>query len=136
MMAIRINREQRDAIYSEIVLDLSGTGDIRIELDNGDYEGARRHRRRFEDDMRLLDDLGWEPETDGEEFALSMPAGQLARALRNLSANARATLHTHIVEPIEEHEHAQRATTAQAAYGDMLAQLADPDQEADVGGRS
>lgn len=124
-MAIRIDREQRDAIYSEIMVDLSGTGDICIELDRGDYDSARRHRRRFEDDMRLLDDLGWEPDPDPDrdEFELTVPPGQLARALRSLTRNTRATLHTHIVEPIEEREQAERAVVAQDAYGDLLAQL-------------
>ncbi|MEX1141396.1 MAG: hypothetical protein WD993_05110 [Thermoleophilaceae bacterium] len=124
-MAIRIDREQRDAIYSEIMVDLSGTGDICIELDRGDHQAARRHRRRFEDDMRLLDDRGWEPDSDPDrdEFELSMPPGQLARALRSLTRNTRATLHAHIVEPIEEREQAERAVVAQDAYGDLLAQL-------------
>ena len=49
MAAITINKAQREAIYAEAILALSGTGDIRIELDNGDFDSARRHRRRFED---------------------------------------------------------------------------------------
>ena len=36
----KLNREQRDAIYGELVLDLSGTGDIRINLDGEDDDGA------------------------------------------------------------------------------------------------
>ena len=31
-MAVKINRAQREAIYAEAALALSGTGDIRIEL--------------------------------------------------------------------------------------------------------
>lgn len=122
-MAIRIDREQRDAIYSEIMVDLSGTGDICIGLGRGDYDSARRHRRRFEDDMRLLDDIGWEPDPDRDEFELTVSPGQLARALRALTANTRATLHTHIVEAIEEREQVERAVVAQDAYGDLFAQL-------------
>lgn len=128
-MAIKITREQRDAIYAEICTDLAGTGDIQLELDNGDYEAARRHRRRFEDDMRLLDDLGWEPEQDGEEFEITMPAQQLTRALRGLNDNARAIVHSHIVEPLAEREQAARSVVAQAAYGDLLAQLAGSGQD-------
>ena len=37
---IKLNREQRDAIHGELVLDLSGTGDIRINLDGEDYDAA------------------------------------------------------------------------------------------------
>jgi hypothetical protein len=47
-MAVKINKAQRDWIYPEAIVALSGTGDIRIELDNGDFDSARRHRRRFE----------------------------------------------------------------------------------------
>lgn len=124
-MAIRIDREQRDAIYAEVMLDLSGTGDIQIELDNDDYDAARRHRRRFEDDMRLLDDIGWEPEADGEEFELSMAADQLARTLRHLNENAHAMLDAHIAEPIEQQRRARQSLLAQTAYGDLLGQIAD-----------
>jgi hypothetical protein len=56
-MAITIDRAQRDAIYSQIRNDLSGVDDISRLLDGGDIEAALRHRRWFEDDMRLLDDL-------------------------------------------------------------------------------
>jgi hypothetical protein len=78
--------------------------------------------------MRLLDDLGWEPDPDPDrdEFELSMPPAQLARA----------TLHTHIVEAIDEREQAERAVAAQAAYGDLLAQLVgqqDPETGKDGG---
>jgi hypothetical protein len=44
MAAIKLNSAQRDAIYAEAILALSGTGDIRIELDNGDYVSARSTR--------------------------------------------------------------------------------------------
>ncbi len=127
-MAITINREQRDAVYQEIMLDLSGVGDIFHALNGDDYEKAREYRRRFEDDMRLLDDLGWEPERDAYEFELTMPRADLARALRRLSASARSMLHTHIVEPIEERRYAERALVAQGAYGDVLAQLVGGEQ--------
>lgn len=124
-MAIKISREQREAIHAEILDVLTGTGDIHIEVRRGDYDAARRHRRRFEDAMRLLDDLGWDPDREGEQFELSMPAGQLARALGGLSRDAGAVLHAHIVEPVEERELAARSLTAQTAYGEVLAQLAD-----------
>ncbi len=122
-MAITINREQRDAVHQEIMLDLTGVGDIFHALNGDDYEKAREYRRRFEDDMRLLDDLGWEPEQEADEFELTMPRPDLARALRRLDASARSMLHSHIVEPIEERRYAERALVAQGAYGDVLAQL-------------
>ncbi len=122
-MAITISRDQRDAIYQEIMLDLTGVGDIFHALNSDDFAKARQYRRRFEEDMRLLDDLGWEPEREAEEFELTMPGPDLAGALRRLNDSARAMLHTHIVEPIEERRYAERALIAQGAYGDVLAQI-------------
>jgi hypothetical protein len=122
-MAITISREQRDAIYQELVLDLSGVGNIFHALNSDDYGKARQYRRRFEEDMRLLDDLGWGPEQDADEFELTMPNPDLAGALRRLNDSARALLHTHIVEPIEERKYVERALIAQGAYGDVLAQI-------------
>jgi hypothetical protein len=46
------------AIYAEVTLDLDGIGDLAIAMNKADYATARRYRQRFEDDMRLLDDLG------------------------------------------------------------------------------
>ncbi len=124
-MAIEIGREQRDAIYQEILTELSGSGDIWEELQSGDYEAARRTRRRLEDDMRVLDDIGWEPEQDREVFELTMPPADLARALRVLTDIAAATIHEHVVRPIDEAHLVQRATVVQSACGAVLAQLTD-----------
>jgi hypothetical protein len=78
-MAVTITDEQRDAIYEEVLSDLSGVGDILLLLSRQDHEAARTHRRRFEDDMRLLDDHGWQAEQPGDEFVLTMPQDDLAR---------------------------------------------------------
>lgn len=122
MATIKLNREQRDAIYGELVLDLSGTGDIRINLDGEDYDAAQRLRRRYEDDMRLLDDLGWEPEQDGDEFQVTMDHDELARVLRRLNRSAGDTLNIYVVEPLEG-EFVVRAANTQAAVGDAFAQM-------------
>jgi hypothetical protein len=75
--------------------------------------------------MRLLDDIGWEPGQDREEFELSMPRDQLVRALRDLNESAHAALHTDIVEPMERREATVRTLAAQTAYSDILGQAAD-----------
>lgn len=123
MATIKLNREQRDAIYGELVLDLSGTGDIRINLDGEDYDAAQRLRRRDEDDTRLLDDLGWEPEQDRDEFDVTMDQDELARVFRRLNRSAGDTLQIYVVEPIEG-EFVTRAASTQAAVGDAFAQMA------------
>lgn len=127
-MAITINRKQRDALYQETVLDLSGTGDIRLGLDTADYEGAQRLRRRYEEDMRLLDDIGWEAETDRDEFEITMDPQGLARTLQRLNHSAGDTLRIYVVEPMEG-DFVVRAAQAQAACGHVLAQLTGVDVE-------
>jgi hypothetical protein len=124
-MAITIDRKARDALYEEILTELSGSGDVWTEMQSGDYEAARRTRRRLEDDMRLLDDIGWEPEQDRETFELSMPPADLARALQVLNDNVAATIHGHVVQPIDEAHLVQRAVVVQTACGAVFAQIAD-----------
>jgi len=81
-MAITIDRTARDALYEEVLTELTGSGDVWAEMQAGDYDAARRTRDRLLDDMRLLDDIGWEPDPDRELFELTMDAPDLARALR------------------------------------------------------
>jgi hypothetical protein len=121
---ITITRAQRQAIYPELVLDLSGVGDIAIELDNGNYEKAQRFRREFEDNMRLLDDLGWDADPPREHFEITVPAEQLARALSRLHQLAADALADHVRPDAEEQGQAEQKVAACAAYNSILAELA------------
>jgi hypothetical protein len=123
-MAIMLDRAQRDAIYGQIRNDLSGVDDISRLLDGGDIEAALRHRRWFEDDMRLLDDLGWEPEAASERFELTMPAVDLARLFGRLNGEAGAELKDVFAETADDRDDAQRLLVARTVYGDVLARLA------------
>jgi hypothetical protein len=123
-MGITIGREQRDAIYQEVALDLNGLTDLWTEFDRGNFDRARDLRTRFELDMRLLDDIGWEPEQEADEFELTMDGVDLAAVVSYLIDQTGAILRTHIVEPIEQAPHAERSVRAQTAFGSILAQLA------------
>lgn len=123
-MAITIDREQRDAMYQEVVLDLNGFTDLWTEFDAGNFDQARELRDRFVLDMRLLDDLGWEPAVEGEAFDLTMDGVDLAAVVSHLVVQTGAILHTHIVEPIERAPHAERSVRAQGVFGSILGQLA------------
>jgi hypothetical protein len=118
-MPLTITRRERDAIYQEVMTDLSGIGDIWIVLRKRDYETAQAYRRRFEDDMRLLDDLGWSDDAPGERFTITMPERDLARALRRLNEMAEISLRG------DESEAAvsERLRIAQAVYGEVLDQI-------------
>ena len=123
-MAITIKRDQRDAMYQEVVLDLNGLTDLWTEFDAGNYDRAKELRQRFMFDMRLLDDLGWEPEQEADEFTLTMDGVDLAWVVSHLIEQTGAIIHTHIVEPIERTPHAERSVRAQGVFGSLLAQLA------------
>ena len=123
-MAITINRDQRDAMYQEVVLDLNGLTDLWTEFDAGNYDRAKELRQRFMFDMRLLDDLGWDRDEARDEFTLTMDGVDLAWVVSHLIEQTGAIIHTHIVEPIERTPHAERSVKAQSALGSILGQLA------------
>ena len=127
MATITINREQRDAIYAEVTLDLDGIGDLAIAMNKADYATARRYRERFEDDMRLLDDLGWEPEQNRDEFELTMPTADLARVIGYFNRMLGSAVEAHLAEPEEARRHAVQAVAAQTALASVLAQAAQAD---------
>ncbi len=54
--------KKRDAVHELLIEHLGGLGDIRIAIDRGDVETARRLAREFTEDFRLLDDIGWGPD--------------------------------------------------------------------------
>lgn len=81
-MAIKITQEHRNAIYGELLVDLTGTGEIYLHIQNGDYGDAQETRRRYEENMRLLDDLGWHPDAEADEYEITMDADDLTHALR------------------------------------------------------
>jgi hypothetical protein len=44
-MAITIDRTARDALYEEVLTELTGSGDVWAEMQAGDYDAARPHAR-------------------------------------------------------------------------------------------
>jgi len=80
-MIVTITRAQRDALYEEMLSDLTGVGDIYLALNNRDDEAARRLWQRFEAELRLLDQLGWSPVEPLDRFEIDLPQEVLVRAL-------------------------------------------------------
>lgn len=59
-MPVVISSEQRDALYDQILVRLSGIEDIWVAASSENYETADRLGREYSDELRLvLDDLGW-----------------------------------------------------------------------------
>jgi hypothetical protein len=49
---------------------------------------AQRLRSRFEEDMRLLDQIGWEPKGDKEVYAITLASDEIRSIFRRLLAQA------------------------------------------------
>ncbi len=106
-MALTITKEQRDALYDQILDRLSGIGDIEAAIEAERYEDAERIGREYSDDLRLLlDDLGI-GDGDDEPVELTTPPEVLRRVLprlRRLADNYSAGLESELVEVQEIRE--------------------------------
>jgi hypothetical protein len=69
-MPVTIRRAQRDAIYEMVINHLSGIGDVWLAVHRRDFADAKRLGRKFGEDMRLLEDLGWAETIDCVAAAL------------------------------------------------------------------
>lgn len=106
-------------MHQEVTLDLNGLTDLWTEFNDGNYERAKELRQRFFFDLRLLDDLGWEPdpEEDRDEFELTMDGLDLAWIVSHLIAQTGAIIHPH--------RRADRADTARGEVGQGTARARD-----------
>lgn len=86
-----ITGKKRDAVHELLIEHLGGLGDVRIAIDRGDVETARRLAREFAEDFRLLADLGWGPD-QRSEVPLTIPAANLIAILERLRAEAQGGL--------------------------------------------
>jgi hypothetical protein len=118
---ITIGAAQRDAIYDDVIHDLTGIGDIFICLEKGDVTTAKRLRRRFTADLRLLNDLGWSATDERETFTLTMKPRRLERVLGHLAAIRAARL-AEACPPTEEEAARRDELTAatDAAYDELM----------------
>ncbi len=82
-----VDRGQRDALYQFVVTDLVGVGDVALALEAGRVTEAQRLRVRFEEDLRLLDLLGWSTVEDRQRYELTR-SDETVRVLERLRATA------------------------------------------------
>lgn len=89
-MSVRISAAERDALYEQIYVRLSGIDAVWLSASAGDFEAADRLGREYRDELRLLiDDLGW-GEGNGESIELTTPPDVLHRVLTRLRGLAEA----------------------------------------------
>lgn len=119
-MNLVIGHKARDALYHMLLADIASIGDISIYLSTNEAAHARRLRRRYEMDMRLLDDLGWDEATDGEQFVITMPSETLRPTLERLYWSSTATL----AYPAElDQKTIDHATQCSLVCSELLARL-------------
>lgn len=100
-MSVRITAAERDALYEQIVVRLSGIDEVWMAVEAEDYAQAERVGREFSDDLRLIvDDLGWGAGSS-EALELASPPDVLQRVCTRLRGRAEAQRET------EEEERAQ-----------------------------
>lgn len=85
-MAVVLDRVQRDVLYRFVVGDLPDVSDIARELNHGHAAEARRLRRRLDEDMRLLDLLGWDERGGRESYEIALPAQEVEAIFSRLRA--------------------------------------------------
>lgn len=88
-MGVTISAEQRDALYSLVLDELTACEDLRLAFEANDLETSYRLGRRVSDALRLIVDggLGWGART-GASVELTLPAEDLLRIFGNLRRNA------------------------------------------------
>lgn len=124
-MPVTIRPNARAVLRRQLLSELSGIGDIYLAVEAGDWATARTLRRRYEDCMRLLDDLGWREDDPAEEFAITMDPVALMRVLAQLHQRSGETLEQHVAETHGERDTISDATLTLAICGEVLVGLVD-----------
>jgi hypothetical protein len=87
---LTLTREERNALQNALIVDLVELSDG-LNLD-GDFGTKLPVEPEMRDALRLLDDLGWEPEDTAESYAITMDQEPLIATLSRLAATAEASL--------------------------------------------
>lgn len=85
-----LTTEQRNALYDEILVRLTGIGDVFHVIERGEFDKAQRLADEFADYLRLLvDGLGW-GEMQSGTVELTSPPALIRRTARRLMLIAEA----------------------------------------------
>ncbi len=132
-MSLTITRTERDALYHSLIVSITAIGDIHTSLQHDDPDSAIRLWRRFDAELRLLDDLGWDQEQQARHFELTMPQAELRPILERFYWNTIGMLAEEPREIDEPEAAVLRSTTvACPAILTRLTEHDDPDDEEEV----
>lgn len=88
-MSVLLTAAQRDALYRQVIAELTALDDLREAWERGDVETAYRLGRRCSDCLRLVvDGLGWGEQSSSESVELRIPPEDLTRILSRLRDSA------------------------------------------------
>lgn len=87
--ALIVGRKDRDTLHWLMCRRLFVLGQDPPGLARKEGVGTDELAAEFGEDLRLMDDLGWEAERDVETVELTMPADSLGRTLKRLRRDAR-----------------------------------------------
>jgi hypothetical protein len=85
-MGIFLVDSQRDEVYQYLLVDVGTIADMTTLIRGSELHLARRLRVRFEEDMRLLDQIGWEPKGKKEVYAITLASDEIRSIFRRLLA--------------------------------------------------
>lgn len=114
-MSITITAGERNALYGEIVVRLSGIDALYRAIQAEDFEQAERFGREYCDYLLvLLDDLGWGevPPAHPGDFELSTAPDVLHRVLERL--------HIAAASQLETDKHRTRGAQADEAFTEFV----------------
>jgi hypothetical protein len=124
-----ITPEQRNGIYELVRNHLAGLSDVYLAMERDqDFATAERLGLEFNEDFRLLRDIGWKPIDYREEFALTMPIHDLMEVLKRLQAEAEQVLIGSSTERQASEEEAETDRRFQLGYHACKELLANLDQ--------
>ena len=82
---LTITGEERNVLYPEVLLSVSGAGDVYFEANSGNLEKAERRARQALDELHLLvNDLGWTERESGDVVPITLPAGAFRSLIERL----------------------------------------------------
>lgn len=128
-MSLTITRTERDALYHSLVVSLSAIGDIHTSLQHDDTDAAIRLWRRFDAELRLLNDFGWDREQQARRFELTMRPAELRPIIERIYWNTVGMLAEEAQEIDETEAAVLRGTTTTCPA--ILARLTEHDDPED-----
>jgi hypothetical protein len=117
---------ERLPIYELIFDHLAGAGAIHTLLLHGMVDKAEARGLELAEDIRLLNDIGWDRGDPRESFELTMPPEDLTELLKRMAAAATAGISGPAAESREvrlEDENKDHYALAAKVCGDLMGRL-------------